>query len=176
MKTFSVTECLGPYFDKDRIPPDVLDAACKKGTAAHKACETFASGIPVMGVAPEVEPYFISFKSWFLRFVKQVYFVEKEFFDDDYKYVGHLDIGCQLIDLRNMIVDYKTPYAESPTWKLQGAGYLNLARKNTDIEWDGFMSLRLRPNGSPAIATVYDEHVSDFAAFLSALNVYRYIH
>ncbi len=175
MISYSATTVLQPYFPTG-IPKHFLDRASLRGRLVHAACFNYASGIPVMGMAVGLKGYFKSFQAWFGSYVDHVFFVEERMEDPVLRYHGQPDLGCRLIDGRNLIVDYKTPLAESPTWKMQIAGYLNLARKNfPGIEWDGGMSLRLKVNGGTARATVYEETDRDWAAFCSALNVYRYI-
>ena len=176
MESYSVTTCLNPFFPRN-IPAHLLKTACERGTKTHSIClDVYAKGIPVLGIPPECAGYFESFRNWFDLYVKEVFFLEERMADPVYCYNGKPDAGVKLADDRCVILDIKTPLAESPTWKMQGAGYLNLARIHyPEIPWGGFMSLRLRPNGSPAKATVYEDQDRDFAAFLSALNVYRYI-
>ncbi len=175
MTPYSVTTALKPFFPHD-IPQHYLDRASERGTAVHRAAANYANGIPIMWFPDELGGYFKSFKNWFDTYVDKVVFVEKRMRDDDFKYNGQPDLGCRLIDGRYVIVDYKTPLAEYATWKLQISGYCHLARAAyPDIPWCGGMSLRLRPNGGKAKATVYVDTARDFAVFLSALNVYRYI-
>ncbi|MCP4568361.1 MAG: hypothetical protein GY841_12355 [FCB group bacterium] len=175
MEYYSVTTCLQPFFPAG-IPRHLLDRASERGTIVHAACSNYATGIPVMGLRDDLWGYFQSFVTWFDNFVDEVLFVEQRMVDEAMRYNGKPDLGCKLIDGRHMIVDMKTPIAEANTWKLQIAGYVNLARiAYPDIEWAGGMSLRLKPNGSAAKATVYSNDQRDYAVFLSALNVYRYI-
>ena len=175
MKQYSVTEVLGPFADFSMIDPEVLAAAAKRGTEVHNACACYSQCLPVLSLNGDRVGYFESFKNWFDRYVKKVIFVELRLFHSVYHYNGKIDLGCELIDGRQMVVDFKTPASEGPTWKGQLAGYLELAKKNFPLDpFDGCMSLLLRKNGNAAKAIVYQDSPSDFAAFLSALNSYRY--
>jgi hypothetical protein len=83
-----------------------------------------------------------------------------------------------LIDGRLVVVDLKTPAAESKTWRLQLAAYHHLVK--SDFEKRGLevelecMSLRLKKTGGEAKAHVYIATPQDFAVYLSCLNVHRY--
>lgn len=175
MKQYSVTQVLGAFSDFSAIPPEVLEAAALRGTEVHNACACFAQCLPVLGLNGDRVGYFESFKNWFDRYVDQVFMVEKKIRHYIYHYNGKIDLGCRLIDGREVIVDYKTPAAEGPTWKGQLSAYLELARVGTSFGYNGgCMSLLLRKNGKAAKAIVYQDSPADFAAFLSALNAFRY--
>lgn len=178
MKYYSVTEVLSPYFLLD-VPKEQrhfierhLETAKERGKKVHAACGSYALGLWVAPLPAEWQGYFESFKTWFDNFVDQVFFVEKRFQCDKFFFKGRADLGVRLIDRRIMVVDLKTPLAESPTWCAQNAGYWHLVRYNMAI--DGCMSLKLDPGGASAKAIVYQYSDDDFAAFLSALNAFRY--
>lgn len=178
MKYFSVTKVLEPFIDFSMIPPDVLNHAAARGTRVHNIClNVYAAGVPVLMVPEEVKPYFESFRAWFDDYVSKTIWIEEEFIDDAFGIVGHVDLVCILIDGRVVVVDLKTPVTEGPTWKAQLSAYRYLVNKQTDIEIpekNGCMSLKLKPNGRPAKAIPYQYSGDDFAAFMSALNAYRY--
>lgn len=175
MKQYSVTQVLGPFSDFSAIDPDVLEAAALRGTEVHNACACYAQSLPVLGLEGDRVGYFDSFMFWFITYVDRVFFVEKRLTHPVYQYNGKLDLGCKLVDGRNMVVDYKTPATEGPTWKGQLSAYLELANYNQGQKFDGCMSLLLRKSGKAAKAIVYQDSPSDdFAAFLSALNAIRY--
>ena len=175
MKTFSVTRVLSVYNDFSGINPDVLQAAARRGTKVHGVCAAYAAGLWVPPLALDINGYFSSFKAWFDKYVSRVFFVEEEMVDPLLGYYGHPDLGVELIDGRKMIPDLKTPLNESVTWKSQIAAYLNLAEKKYGENFfDGCMALQLSPKGTMAKGIVYQYSDADFAAFLSALNAYRY--
>jgi len=173
MKSYSVTTVLGVFADFGFIRSEVLEAAIARGNAVHAAAATYAGGMYVPPLPREYRGYFDSFKGWFDSRVRRVIFIEKRLYNVVYYFDGQPDLGCELADGRLVVVDYKTPAAESPTWKAQIAAYCDLAEDEFGGDWDG-MSLRLRRDGKPAIANVYDSHGNDFAAFLAALTAYRY--
>jgi hypothetical protein len=173
MRTIRVTEPLGVYFDKSKIPAHVLDAASDRGIDAHAACAAYAKKLPVW-VGNGAYPYFQSFRGWFDRFVAKVYFVEQEFDDNQIYFIkGHPDIGARLVDGRDVIVDYKTPQVESRTWAAQIAAYSWLAKLKTGIDFAG-MALILDRDGKDARAITYQYTAQDWAAYLAALTAYRW--
>ena len=168
-----VTSILGPWADFDAIPPAVLANAARRGTAFHAAAAAYARGLfPI--VDADFAGFFESFTHWFDRYVKKVYFVEEELIDEVLGFGGHPDIGLQLIDGRNMVVDWKTPAVASGSWPLQVSAYLHLANKKYDGLFGGCMALQPHKSGGPAKATVYNYSHNHFAIFLSALNCYKY--
>jgi hypothetical protein len=173
MQSYPVTTVLGVYTDFNAIRPDILEAAKLRGNAVHGAAAAYAKGLFVPPLPFDWQGYFDSFRRWFDACVKEVLFVEKRFFDEIFLYDGKPDLGAVLKDDRRVIVDYKTPVAEYPTWKSQIAAYCELAKKTYPPEFEA-VSLRLKKDGGAAKATVYDFSQNDYAAFLSALTAYRY--
>lgn len=53
MTLLSVTRVLAPFTGLDAVRPDVLEAACRRGTAVHTACLLHAQGI--FSIDPEGE-------------------------------------------------------------------------------------------------------------------------
>ncbi len=174
MKYYSVTEVLSPYFllnvpqDQRHFIERNLETAKERGTRVHAACGSYALGVWVAPLPAEWQGYFESFKTWFDNFVDRVFFVERRLQCDTYCFTGKLDLGVQLIDMRKVIVDLKTPLQESPTWCAQLAAYRYLSK------FDECMSLKLDPKGASARAIGYEHSDTDFAIFLNALNAYRY--
>jgi len=178
MKMLSVTRALGAFSDFSMIPPHILEMAAQRGTDVHRACASYSLGLFIPRMESDRMGFFESFKGWFETYVLNVFYVEIEVIHEAYQYLGHLDLVCELIDHRFMVVDYKTPVTESPTWKAQLAAY----KEPVDIRMikeygratDGSMVLQLNKEGKPAKAITYQYQDSDFAAFLSALNASRY--
>ena len=169
MKMVSVTTALSPFNDFSQVPPDRLAAAAQRGTEVHQACAAYAKGLPVF----QLSNYFDSFRHWFDRYVKRALFVEAEFSDPSvYGIIGHVDLVAELTDGRVVVVDYKTPVAESATWRAQLAAYCYLCKPV--VGEVGGMALMLSPDGGAARAIHYKNTASDFAAFLAALSAYRY--
>lgn len=161
------------FFDKSAIPERVLTAAADRGRAVHAGCAAYARKLPVILANGEYQ-YFQSFRDWFDQYVARVLFVEREFVDQKIYFIkGHPDLVCQLTDGREVVVDYKTPQAESRTWAAQLAAYCNLVSLELGKRVDG-MALILANDGAAAKAINYQYQESDFAAFVAALTAYRY--
>jgi hypothetical protein len=173
VKYISVTKALSPYGDFSRIPKDVLAAACLRGGVIHAAAATYSKGLWVRPLPPSYQGYFDSFVNWFEQYVDQVLLVEARLSCDTYGIIGKPDLACILVDGRFVVVDLKTPVSEQPTWKAQLAAYRYLVG-TTSLGTPECMSLILKGNGKAAKAYPYEYSDSDFAAFLSALNAYRY--
>lgn len=164
----TVTQALSPFVDLSMISDARLHYASARGTAVHRACSAYAQGLWVPALPSDYQLYFDSFKRWFDAWVKDIIWVERQLTDNTYRFSGHPDLYCYLISGEKLIVDHKTPVTESPTWKAQIAAYCHLA------EAESGMVLRLRPDGTEALATRYFNRAADFAAFLAALTAYRY--
>jgi len=78
------------------VRPDVLAAACERGTAVHKACECYATGLWSPALPADWRGYFDSFKKWFDLYVLEVIFTEKPLKSDVLGLTGHPDL-CALI-------------------------------------------------------------------------------
>ena len=170
MKLISVTTALSPFNDFSQVPPERLAAAAARGTAVHQACAAYARGLPVFETSGYL--YFQSFKNWFDKYVKRALFVEAEFSDPTcYCIIGHVDLVAELVDGRIVVVDYKTPVAESKTWRAQLACYCYLVKPV--VGEVGGMALQLSPEGNAARAIHYKNTASDFANFLAALQAWR---
>jgi hypothetical protein len=172
MNLISVTRALSPFFDASAIPPAVLEFASTRGTQVHQACAAYAQSLPVR-IDNGAYLYFESFRNWFDRYVRRALFVEAEFSDPHtYGIVGHPDLVAELTDGRIVVIDYKTPAAESKTWRSQIAAYCYLVRPVVgDV---GGMALQLPRDGSTARAIHYKNTAEDFAAFVAALTAYRH--
>jgi hypothetical protein len=174
LKLISVTRVLSPFNDFSQVPPDRLEFAKQRGTDVHAACSAYARNLPVFASNGSA-PYFESFRNWFDKYVKRALFVEAEFSDPSvYGIIGHVDLVAELTDGRVVVVDYKTPVAESKSWALQISAYCHLVNPIVG-KCDG-MALQLSPQGNMARAIHYKYQASDFAVFLSALTVWRHIH
>ena len=172
MKMLSATQVLSPFFDASKIRPEALEFAKTRGTETHAGCAAYARSLPVF-LSDSAAPYFDSFRNWFDRYVKRALFVEAEFSDPHvYGIVGHVDLVAELTDGRLVVVDYKTPVVESPSWRAQLAAYCYLC--NPVVGEVAGMALLLSPDGNAARAIHYKQQASDFAAFLNALAAYRY--
>ena len=176
MSTPSVTEVLSPWTDFSQIPEDVLEYASWRGTEVHRLCAVYAMGLPIIGeIPPSCAGFFWSFQAWFDTCVEDVRLVEEELVHPAYGYHGHPDLIATLRgDPGPTMIDLKTPSVEAPAWKLQLAGYDELARAN-DMPVIRCGSLMLKRDGGTAKLKEYIRDGRDIAAFLAALTAYRYI-
>jgi hypothetical protein len=176
MKIYSVTEVLGKYFDWSSIPEDVLANACKRGSAVHVACGSYAKLGYAIRLPDEWVGYFNSFIKWYESNVAECLLVEERFTDNDLGFTGRQDFIFRMKTDEVVLTDIKTPLAEQPTWKCQLAAYDHLATKIGGFKLDDILSLRLHPDGGPAKGIRYKgSRAAAFNAFLSALNAHRYI-
>lgn len=179
MKILSVTRVLAPFSGLEAVRPDLLEAAARRGQRVHAAAAAWLSGtFQVVPLEPGDEGYLRSLKVWVAEMVTEVVDVEPELVDEKLGFKGHPDLLCRLASGAGAVVDYKTPATESPTWKAQTAAYRHLASKaygrHAFMRDPCAVALMLRPDGRMPKAVVYRSSDRDFAAFLSALNAYRY--
>lgn len=164
----TVTQVLSPWADFSRIPGDVLQAACERGSSVHQYCQAYALG--VWAIEPEgLEGYCESFRRWFHTYVLEVISVEQEYRDDQFGFMGHPDIVVVIKeDLFPTVIDYKTPVGKGNTWELQLAAYRHLS----GAKQAG--SLRLDPDGGVPKMDWVPQDPKLFNLFLSALNLKNY--
>ena len=170
----SVTQVIGVYADFSRVPADVLDAACARGTEVHRLCAAIAAGAWVPGAPEDLAGYVQSFRRWF-DFVEQVHVLEERFTDHRFGFTGQPDLIVTMRgDSAPSLVDLKTPATSQRAWRVQLAAYRHLARL-AGFPVERTFSLRLKRDGGPAIVDEYRNSATDFAAFSAALTAYRYI-
>lgn len=171
----SVTTVLQPWSDFSHIPPAVLEAASLRGTAVHDICANIARGLFITNIPEEAAGYVASFQRWFDFLVADVLLVETRLVDPEFGYHGEPDLIIKAKHGEIILVDNKTPVQLVKTWRLQCAGYNNLATKN-DMKTDRAGSLRLHPDGKIARMDYYERNLTDFNYFLQALNLWRLFH
>lgn len=167
----TVTQILGVYADFSQVKPDVLEAACDRGTAVHRYCHLYAVGEYAM-VPVGFEGYCSSFRTWFDEMVVEVIAAEVELIDPILGYVGHPDLIAVLKgDKQPTVTDYKTPTTHGKLWAAQCAAYMKLAER-----WNPCRcaSVRLRADGGRALFKDYSTSDQDFQAFKLALWSYQY--
>lgn len=175
MKIFHVTEVLGCWFDWSRIPDRVLAVACQRGSAVHLACSGIAKGFNFgMSVPDEWRGYIESFEFWYNQNVVNVVLVEKRFTNEKLGFTGRVDFVFDIITGERVLVDIKTPAAESKAWGCQLAAYDSLIQDVGKIKLDGMMSLRLKKDGGQALGKRYEQNKSErLRVFYSALTACR---
>lgn len=163
-----VTQVLYPFTGLDKIPPDVLANAARRGTRVHNICEAIAEGLGEMDIDDETRGYVNSFKQWWEQ-GHDVVLIEERFWDDDLQITGQVDFIINTPD-GLAIVDLKTSSSVSKSWEGQGSAYAYLAKKSGyDIKKVIFV--HLMKNGEPARL---HEYPVDDSFFLSILRVYKH--
>jgi hypothetical protein len=183
IKSPSVTTVLGVYTQWHRIPANILKMAIDRGNAVHGAAQAKLENI-FYTLPADYRPYLVSFERWFERYVARVFFVEKRFEDPLLRFNGKPDLGCELKSpmfqserrpqgYQWPIIDIKTGQVEGKTWCGQGAAYHHLCNQVQE-QYDCSIFLQLDPKGGWPKVRLYEYVEKDFAAFLSALNAYKY--
>ena len=148
--------------------------AAARGTMVHRICAAIILGLWVMHIPDECLGYVDSFRLW-LPAVADVVLVEAELIDDELGFLGHPDLIVRMKgDSGLSVCDLKTPVVLNRLWKAQLAAYRHLAEHNGYGPIERVFSLRLSPEGRMPKLDEYFSVNNDFAAFLSALNAYRY--
>ncbi len=175
MKIYHVTEILGHWFDWSVIPDQILAVACQRGSTVHMACSGIAKGFNFGTPIPdEWRGYVKSFETWYYQNVVNVVFVEKRFTNTALGFTGRVDFVFDIITGERLLVDIKTPAAETKPWGCQLAAYDNLVTEVGGIALDGMMSLRLRANGGSALGKRYEQDkLERLNVFYSALTACR---
>lgn len=175
MKSYSVTQVTSTYADFSHVGEDVLAAAQERGTIVHLACANYARGV-WSPVPPECRGYLHSFAQWFDSYVDKAISVEQEYRDEKLGIVGHPDlIAIVKGDNVPSLIDLKTAAAAHKLWRMQLAAYRHLCQEDYPTI-ERIFSLRLDSEGGPAKVREYtDNYLEDFAVFLSALNVTRWL-
>ncbi len=163
-----VTSILYPFSGLEKIDPAIVAHAAERGTKVHKICEGIILGLGELGVDEETQGYVESFKLWWAE-PKDVYLMEKRFWDDDLEITGQVDLILNTSE-GLAIVDLKTSSRPSQTWEVQGAAYAYLAKKaNLDIRKIYFVHLK-KTGKAPKI---YEYSVDD-SFFLAVYRVWKH--
>lgn len=168
-----VSEVLSPYADFSKIKPDVLYFATERGSKVHALCAAVAEDVWIIEVPEYCKGYVDSFTDWFDKHVVRVFFAEERFYNEEFFYTGRPDLIVQMKTEELVLLDLKTPIQHYKLWCLQLAAYLNLQIPKSKPKKAG--SLQLNSNGKTAKLNWYDHKASDFAQFLNALSVYRFV-
>lgn len=175
MKIYHVTEVLGHWFDWSKINDKILAVACLRGSAVHLLCSGIAKGFNFGVNMPDAwKGYVRSFEAWYYQNVVNVVLVEKSFQDDVLGFTGRVDFVFDIITGERLLVDIKTPAAESKAWGCQLAAYNHLVQEVGGIELDGMITLRLKANGGAAQGKRYEQNLLErLNVFYSALTACR---
>jgi hypothetical protein len=172
----NVTRVIEPLAEYWRIPPDILEVARQRGTAAHMATELFDGGdLHEPSVHPVVRPYLEGWKKFRAETDFEILEVESLLYHKGFHYAGRADrIGRLNGEL--CVIDIKTPVILEPVVSLQLAAYFEAA--NHQRRAQGLAPLlkryavRLTPAGNFSVQE-YGEK-SDFSVFLSCLQIFNW--
>lgn len=173
----SVTQILKPLYSFYRVPQEVLDAKAALGTAVHRACElldnddldqeTDEGKAGLEPIAGYLQGY-VKFKAEMQPIVLEN---ERQLYHPGHLYAGTIDrrysIKADLWD-----IDLKSTVAMSPIVGLQTAAYSEMFKANGARSRARRGALQLFPDGKYKLHEFKDP--SDFAVFLSLLNVLRF--
>lgn len=168
-----VTEILSPYVDFSMVPEHLLSRATDRGRKVHAIIAAILQGLWYPKPDPECAGYIASFQTWKEQFVEEVIFVEHEFIDPAYGFMGHIDFFGKLRKLGYGLIDWKTPLALAKAWRLQMVAYHKLLRVNNNPV-DVIASLQLKPNGGIPKMVRYEDSAQDFNIFLGLLNAHNF--
>lgn len=164
----SVTQVLPSDFS--RVDPDVLEHASERGTRVHRLCAAYLMGVWAPKPTADIKGYYDSFKRWADEYVESTLAVETELRDDVLGIIGHPDWIGRLRGHQGLsLADWKTPAGSNKLHAVQVAAYMHMAK----VQW-GF-PLRLRKDGSRAIADPIRDPHKLWNVFIGMLNTYRYL-
>jgi len=169
----SVTQVIGPYINKEWFRQEHLD----RGNAVHGAAKNHLLGLWVPKLEPSHQPYYDSFRRWADMAIDKVILVETRLFSKMYNFHGKPDLICILKgETHPALVDWKTSQAFFKWWIIQGQAYRHLAQEDKGIVTHKGLSLRLKKDGSGALADDYSErnYSADWIVFQSHLNTYHF--
>jgi hypothetical protein len=165
-----VTNVLYPFSGLDKVPAAVVQKAADRGTKVHKICEGIISGLGEFEIDDDTKGCVESFKLWWAE-GHHVIEMEKRFYDDERQLTGQCDLIIKT-DKGLCIVDLKTSYKLSKTWRAQGSAYAMLARQaGYDIQ--NIMFIHLNRLGK--YPDIYEYPVDD-SFFLAILRVFNYFY
>ncbi len=118
------------YYTKD-IPQEILELACKKGSAVHKAIEDYLL-FEEYDIEPRYQPIFDNFIKWYEEYKPEIIKVEYQMSNGEY--AGTCDLICK-INGKTIGIDHKTSSEiHTKMIAIQEAGYDELSDIKID-EW-----------------------------------------
>lgn len=175
----SVTQVLGVFSRPaySGVDQSVIAEAADRGRRVHAWCAGYARKVFMLPPAQDICGYTESFVRWFDSVVERVVLVEEELVHPTWMYVGHPDLVVALAGSdQHVLIDLKTPLGILPQYKAQLAAYKELIEAARGIAIDRMGILRLKRDGGPALFTESTESARDLAAFLHALEAYKYFY
>lgn len=122
-----IMKCATCLYYTDEIPPRVLELACKKGSAVHKAIEDYLLFDECI-IEKQYEPIMDNFFKWLEEYKPKIIKVEYQMTNGED--AGTCDLICE-IDGKTIGIDYKTSSElHTNMIAIQEAGYDELAEYN----------------------------------------------
>lgn len=130
----SVTQCLQKLHSFGMVPPDVLEAACQRGTAVHEICEYHdQNDLDEASVGEEYQGYLYAWIKFCSDYAVQWDAIEERGYSTRFGYAGTLD---RRGTLRNQpakwIVDIKTGTQLHRVCGMQLAAYRQIVAETQD--------------------------------------------
>jgi len=168
-----ISEIISRYSGYDKIPPDILQAACDRGTAVHEIIDAIISGIGYPEIPDNLRGYIESFYGWYADRISMEFTMPDRWYADAAMITGKCDCLIKLPNGFTTLVDFKTSAKLNKTWKIQGGGYHFLADCN-NVVINEIEFVKLDKSGDPAESFLYRPH--DAAKlFTCALEMHKYL-
>lgn len=174
VKVPSVTQVLSDcnLINFDNVKQEVLDYACMRGVAVHKATEYFDKDMLDMNsVDDEVMPYLEAWIKFKEHFKVEMLEIEKVVGSKKYRYAGTFDRVAK-INGSLCIVDIKTG-GKQDAHAIQTAGYTLAYYEMTGQKIKERMCVYLTNKGTYKLGEHKDQRLEE-SLFLSALGLYNY--
>ena len=167
----SVTQVLGKLSDFSMVPPDVLAAACERGTIVHKLCEYHDLNDLDPESIGEWWKYLDAWINFCADYKAEWVHIEQPMFSHRYGYAGTPDRAGFLKGIRYGSVDIKTGKTLHRVCGMQGAAYRQLFAENYGFEWltARRATVQLRDDGTYKFLPWDDP--DDWPAYLSLINL-----
>ena len=168
-----VTEVLQPFTSYHKVPANILQKACIRGTAVHAICAAIAKGawVTMDEIQEEYQGYIKSFELWRQAFVKRFLVVELRYSNNDYN--GQLDFVVADKNDRPHLVDLKTSAKPQKTYPVQMGAYKTLLTHH-NINVDSAILVYLDKDGDePVLHTIHNLE-DEQNVFTAALTCYKY--
>ena len=170
----SVTQILQAtgMIDFSMVRADVLDRACKLGTATHKATQFDDKGTLDEGSLSEgIVPYLNAWRKFKSDYNAYMLCDELMVHSHRYDFAGTLD-RVAVINGKNILIDIKTSTAIYPATRLQTALYKIAYEEETGNKVDGRWCVQLKDDGTYK-TEVYKNRTDEMYA-ISARKVYQF--
>lgn len=130
--------------EMQKIPSDVLENACYRGTKVHEYCGAYLKGLWLPEIEEEYKPYVDAFIKWADENVSQTLFNSTRLYDDINRFTGEFDMIVELKGSKKVaLVDIKTSANVSKTWAIQLAAYRHLCQLN-GYNLESFFNIHLK--------------------------------